>query len=112
MLQAVQVTGMIAADIRTSLRLGGFFSLTDSIASQMVAKKQQLNVSCVKCNSQEVFCCASMRTLGEREVIRFCAHVCFNCGNSSAVDIEREWHPNAAQPIRCAYCDRVVTLAA
>ena len=106
MMEQEVLTGAIAMAVRER-ELGGFFTKAVEIAGRMIANKQSLRVSCAKCNSTEVYCCATTYGIDEKDVACICVHICFNCGeNIPAADLI--WRPVPDEPIRCFHCSRPV----
>jgi hypothetical protein len=66
-------------------------------------------VTCVRCGSREVYCCATTHQAGGNEAACICVHICFGClENIPAADLV--WHPVPEEPVRCFHCSRSVPL--
>lgn len=101
-----ELARQIASEIRQQQGLGGFFRETSLIANRMMENKLSLGVTCAKCSSQDVYCCATTHGKG-KEVACICVHICFGCGeNMPAADFI--WRATANETVRCFHCSRVV----
>lgn|GEM_PF-2670265 len=101
-----EIIAAIATGIR-SQEFGGFLATSAAIAGRMVANRQSLGVTCAKCGSSKVYCCATMHGKGS-EVACICVHICFDCGeNIPAADTV--WRATPRDSVRCFHCDRPVS---
>ncbi len=108
----MQTVEAIEREIAKGLRtqgLGGFHATSVEIAKRMIANKQSLGVSCAKCGSKEVYCCATTHEAARNEVACICVHICFGClENIPAADLV--WRPSPDELVRCFHCSRPVPL--